>query len=156
MLILMRGIPGSGKSTLAKKIAEEYSGAIIFSTDQFHHKNMDFNQPYIFDQKKAGFFHGRNLERAVNAMKEGKVVIIDNTNTVPRDADGYVKAAHELNYKILLREPETTWKFDKEELVKRNQHNVPPDTIAAMIKRWMLHDDFVKHFKNKYPGLNIS
>ena len=157
ILVLMRGIPGSGKSTTALKLMKEkYPAAKIFSTDQFFHKDMDHEKPYVFDPTKLGFFHTKNLERAVRAMQEGETVIIDNTNTVPRDADAYVKVAHELGYRVVVHESDTPWKFDPDILAQRNQHGVPLDKIKMMIQRWTPHDKFVSHFKSKYPGLDIS
>jgi len=156
-LVIMRGIPGSGKSTLARNIAAEFNPpAVIFSTDQFFHQDMDFNKPYVFDFKKLGEFHGKNLNRAVQAMEKGENVIIDNTNTVPRDADAYIKKAYELGYKVMVRESDTPWKNDPEILAQKNQHGVPLDKIKMMMERWTPHNDFINHFKSKYPGLNIT
>lgn len=154
-LFLIRSCPGAGKSTLAGRLSIEFS-ASIFSTDQFFHEDMDLSKPYVFDFSKLGFYHLKNLDRATKAMDEGLNVIIDNTNTVPRDADGYIKAAYEKGYQVKVMEPDTPWKFDANILFQKNQHNVPLDRIEAMIKRWVPHDQFIKHFKDKYPGLDIS
>ncbi len=157
VLVIMRGIPGSGKSTAAKKIASELSPpGHVFSTDQFFHQDMDYDKPYVFDARKLGDFHGRNYSRALKAMEAGENVVIDNTNTVARDADNYIREAHRLGYKVMVRESETPWKFDPEILAQKNQHGVPLDKIKMMIQRWVPHDAFVQHFKQKYPGLDIS
>ena len=130
ILIIMRGISGSGKSTLAKELGQN---GIIFSTDDFFMKN----GKYMFDPKKIGEAHQWNLNRAIQAMQqEISPIVIDNTNTQAWEAKKYVEEGKKRGYKIEVREPNTPWKFDAEELAKRNTHGVPKASIEKMLNRW--------------------
>ena len=129
-LVLMRGAPGSGKSFLAKQLSE---GGQIFSTDDF----WEINGQYQFNPSLLGHAHSWNLKRAIEAMQKGITpIIIDNTNVTARDMRPYAEAAIKYNYKVEMKEPNTPWKFDVDELVKRNTHNVPRASIERMISRW--------------------
>ena len=130
ILYLVRGIPGSGKSYLAKQIG---LGGAIFSTDDFFMVNGE----YKFNPSQIGRAHQWNQERAKNAMQSGITpIVIDNTNVQAWQMKFYVEEARKNGYKIEIKEPETSWKFDAEELAKRNQHGVPKSTIERMIGQW--------------------
>jgi len=83
----MRGLPGSGKSFKAKKLAGDKG--VVFSTDDF----FMIGGKYQFDAKLLGDNHEKNYKRAVEAMKEGKpLIIIDNTNVKLWEMKKYVLA----------------------------------------------------------------
>ena len=83
----MRGLPGSGKSTKAKKIAGEHG--VIYSTDDF----FIVNGVYVYDAKMIVQYHDRNYKRTLEALKEGKpLIIIDNTNIKLWEMKKYVLA----------------------------------------------------------------
>ena len=129
-LIILRGCPGSGKSFLAKQLSE---GGAIFSTDDF----WMVEGQYVFNPAMLGHAHAWNLKRATEAMARGITpIVIDNTNITAKDMRPYAQAAIKYGYKIEMKEPQTPWKFDVDELVKKNTHNVPRATIEKMIKRW--------------------
>ncbi|KAM6095158.1 NEDD4-binding protein 2-like 2 isoform 2-T2 [Chlamydotis macqueenii] len=74
---------------------------------------------------------------AKQAMEQGKSpVIIDNTNTQAWEMKPYVEVALEKGYKVEFHEPDTWWKFDPEELEKRNKHGVTREKIAQMLERY--------------------
>lgn len=133
-LVILRGISGSGKSTLSKKLIQENNGnGIVFSTDDYFIKD----GIYKFDPNLLGKAHNWNQDRAIKKMKEGEsLIIIDNTNTQKWEAKPYVEAGLTYGYEILVKEPTTEWAKDAKELVKRNQHGVPYDSIVSMLKRW--------------------
>ncbi|KAM6439463.1 NEDD4-binding protein 2-like 2 isoform 3-T3 [Rhynochetos jubatus] len=70
-------------------------------------------------------------------MEQGvSPVIIDNTNTQAWEMKPYVEAALEMGYRVEFHEPDTWWKFDPEELEKRNKHGVTREKIAQMLERY--------------------
>ncbi len=127
-LIIIRGLPGSGKSTLAKKLAGEKG--IIHSTDDKFIKN----GIYEFDIEKLSQNHFENFMDAVKSMQKGTtIIVIDNTNIIAKHCRNYVDAAKTYGYKVVVEETQTPWRFDIEELLKRNIHNVPKESVEAMI-----------------------
>jgi len=124
----MRGISGSGKSTLAQELGV---GGVVFGTDDF------WGEDYNFDRSKLGEAHQWNQDRAIKAMEQGiSPIVIDNTNTQLWEMRPYVEAAVKHGYKVEFHEPNTPWKFNAEELAKRNSHGVPLDIIEQMLRNW--------------------
>ena len=134
-LILMRGIAGSGKSTKAKKLV---GNGQIFSTDDYWCMNTEGE--YRFDINNLSTAHKWNQRRSLKAIESGvPIVIIDNTNTTIKELRGYlkhIKLAAQLGYTVSIEEPETAWRFDLEELLKKGTHNVPRQAVQAMIDRY--------------------
>lgn len=131
LLIIMRGIPGSGKSTLAKQLGKN---GVVYSTDDFF---INSQGEYVFNPSLLGKNHELNVNRTKEAMIQGvSPIVVDNTNINARAIKPYVYLANELGYRVEFREPETPWKFDAEELAKRNTHNVPLASIQNMIKNF--------------------
>lgn len=152
-LIILRGLPGSGKSTLANQLNETYDNkAIIYSTDDFFISNGEFK----LDLRKIKEAHTWNLERTIEAMKNNNnVIILNNCNAKKWEAKSYVEAAALNNYSIDIQEPNTSWKFDVDELVKRSNSRHSPKFIKKMKDEW--EDDFTilnilnsEKPKNKY------
>lgn len=136
VLYILRGLPGSGKSSLAKSIIGCHNGyGIIHSTDDY----FMINNEYRYDSKKIQDAHLYNQDRCRNSCKNGiSPIIIDNTNVRRWEAKPYVEIAQFFNYKIVIREPETSWwkVRDVEEMSRRTLHNVPITTIKKMLKSW--------------------
>lgn len=129
-LIFMRGLPGSGKSQVAKLLVGD---GIIHSTDDFFMQNGE----YIFDDEKVGEFHHFNFLSSVRSMQEGRSpVIIDNTNIIAEHCVDYIEAGKMYGYDITVVEPNNPWAFDIEELMKRNTHNVPRETLVEMLEQY--------------------
>jgi predicted kinase len=127
-MIIMRGISGSGKSTKAKQLA---IGGVVLGSDEF------WGPDYDFDKTQIGEAHRWNQDRVRTALEEGaSPVVVDNTNVSLYEFRPYVEMALEHGYDIEYAEPDTPWKFDAEELAKRNQHDTPPEVIQDMIDRW--------------------
>lgn len=130
VLYIMRGISGSGKSTLAQRLG---TGGAVFSTDEFFMQGGSYN----FDANKFGEAHQWNQQRAMKAMSEGvSPIVIDNTHTEAWEAKPYVMAAQKYGYQVEFAEPNTPWKFNAEELARRNSHGVPLDRIQQMLNQW--------------------
>ncbi|XP_054020572.1 uncharacterized protein LOC104306106 isoform X2 [Dryobates pubescens] len=133
LLLILRGLPGSGKSTLSRILLGQSREGIVFSTDDYFHQQ----DGYTYNAAHLGDAHDWNQRRAKQAMEQGKSpVIIDNTNTQAWEMKPYVEVALEKGYRVEFHEPDTWWKFDPEELEKRNKHGVTREKIAQMLERY--------------------
>lgn len=130
VLIILRGLPGSGKSTLANQLGQ---GGVVLSTDDYFEQGGE----YAFDPYKLPEAHQWNYIRALNAMKRGiSPIVIDNNVVKAWEAKPYVKEALRYGYRVDVREADTPWKFNAEELAKRNKHRVPLDVIQKKLDKW--------------------
>jgi predicted kinase len=137
-MYIMRGISGSGKSTMAKTLVPEGN---IFSTDEFFMVNGE----YKFNPSKLGIAHKWNFDRVRKAVEDGITPIaVDNTNTQSWEAKNYVDLAKENGYDIQVRESNTPWAKDLEELHKKNTHGVPKEAIKRMLDRFEDEETFKK------------
>ncbi|XP_077015115.1 NEDD4-binding protein 2-like 1 isoform X2 [Tamandua tetradactyla] len=136
-LYLLRGLPGSGKTTLARQLQRDCPRALIFSTDDFFFRE---DGTYQFDPDFLEEAHEWNQKRARRAMRRGaSPVVIDNTNLHAWEMQPYARMALENNYEVIFREPDTRWKFNVQELARRNTHGVPREKIHRM-KEGYEHD----------------
>lgn len=127
-MIILRGISGSGKSTKAKELVQD---GVVLGTDAF------WGPDYQFDAERIREAHQWNQQRVREALETGvSPIIVDNTNISMFEFRPYVEMAIEYGYDVEYAEPDTPWKFNAEELAKRNQHNTPVDVIQDMIDRW--------------------
>lgn len=140
-MIIMRGLSGSGKSTLARQLGE---GGQVFSTDDFFMYKGD----YFFDPMKIGDAHKWNIKRVDEAASKGvSPLVVDNTNVEAWEAKAYVNIAQKHGYSVQIQEAQTPWRFDADELAKRNTHGVPRDAIQTMLDKWQHNitvDDILK------------
>uniref|UniRef100_A0A8C6JMH6 Uncharacterized protein n=1 Tax=Melopsittacus undulatus TaxID=13146 RepID=A0A8C6JMH6_MELUD len=133
LLLILRGLPGSGKTTLSHVLLGQSCNGIVFSTDDYFRQQ----DGYTYNAAQLGDAHNWNQMRAKQAMEQGKSpVIIDNTNTQAWEMKPYVEVALEKGYRVEFHEPDTWWKFDPEELEKRNKHGVTREKIAQMLERY--------------------
>lgn len=129
-MVIVRGISGSGKSTLARELGK---GGVVLSTDDFFMVKGE----YRFDRNLLGRAHAWNQNRTLYALERGvSPVVIDNTNVAWEDFKPYVNMAKIRGYEVSYAEPDTPWKFDVDELTRRNTHNVPREAIQKMLDRW--------------------
>ena len=130
ILYIMRGLSGSGKSTLAEELGE---GGVVYSADDFFMVEGE----YVFDAEGLGYAHFWNQGRVEEAMKQQlSPIVADNTNVKEWEMKPYVELAVKYGYAVEIREPQTPWKFDPEELAKRNSHGVPLETIEHLVQEW--------------------
>lgn len=139
-MYILRGISGSGKSTLAKELSDG-DDSKVFSTDDFFMEEGE----YKFDPSLLPEAHAWNQSRVREALEKGITpVIVDNTHTQKWEARSYVEMAREFSYAVSFEETKTPWRFDAEELAKKNIHGVPPEAIQRMIERYEDHDSFTE------------
>uniref|UniRef100_A0ACB8FGT2 Uncharacterized protein n=1 Tax=Sphaerodactylus townsendi TaxID=933632 RepID=A0ACB8FGT2_9SAUR len=123
--------PGEGNCRIL--LGQGHDG-IVYSTDDY------FSQQdgcWSYNIAQLGAAHDWNQNRAKQAMDQGRSpIIIDNTNTQAWEMKPYVEAALEKGYRVEFHEPDTWWKFDPEELEKRNKHGVSREKIIQMLERY--------------------
>ncbi len=144
-LFLTRGLPGSGKSTLANQLGR--NGVVVSSDDYF----MEDGE-YKFDPTKLREAHAWSQNQIEDAMKKGITPIVaDNTNTRTWEMKPLVLAALKYGYKVEIKEPNTPWKFNAQELAKRNKHGVPQDAIEKYIEKWDKNISLENILNSKMP-----
>lgn len=137
-LLLMRGLPGSGKSTQVAKIRKKCQEIGLHlrkcSADDYF---IDEHGRYNFDRNKLGKAHGYSKRSAEDAMSQGvPLVIIDNTNTMEKEMNPYIKMAKKYGYRVVKQ---VVGNFDEESIklyAKRNVHGVPIEAINRMAGRF--------------------
>jgi len=128
-LIIIRGLPGSGKSTLAKKLAGKTG--IIHSVDDYFIKD----GIYRFEEEKLSEYHDLNLYATIESMEKGiSLIVVDNTNLMSVWCIPYVTEARFHDYIVSVEETQTLWRFDIEELFRRNIHGIPKERLECMLK----------------------
>lgn len=115
-LVLIRGLPGSGKTTLAQSMA----GYIHFEADQF----FDYFWVGGFDPKRLKHAHAWCLKSTMDALAEGRHVVVSNTFTQHWEMKPYL-AIVDASVSIIVARGE----FD-------SVHDIPEATIQKMRDRW--------------------
>jgi predicted kinase len=137
-LIILRGPSGSGKSTLAGFIEAGLAArgikAVVLEADQF------FMQPdgsCKFNPSLTGAAHAWCQNNVRGALTAGYSVIVANTHTMAREYQPYIDMARALNvpYRVISIAPVGT-AGDIEQLLARNQHEVPREALERQLKRW--------------------
>jgi NEDD4-binding protein 2 len=95
------------------------------------------NGKYVFQPDKLREYHIKNQADCEVYMAAGiERIIIDNTNTMLREMDPYLRLAERYDYEVYIHEPDTPWAKDVDECAKRNTHDVPKEAIERMQARW--------------------
>lgn len=160
ILTLCRGVSGSGKSSLARIIASTINGDIedslgnrrktglarCFETDNYF---LDWQGQYQFNANLLGSAHEWNARQIARFYEVNRswnniydlVAVVSNTFTTKKEIRQLLTRLQELGTPpdtIRLVEPETEWWQQRNvaELIKRNTHGVPPETIMKQLARW--------------------
>ncbi|NXI99928.1 N42L1 protein, partial [Psophia crepitans] len=142
-----------------RQLKRDYPGAVVLSTDDFFIEN----GVYMFEPDSLEDAHKWNQKRARKAMKNGKSpVIIDNTNIHAWEMKPYVMMARENRYEVVFQEPDTPWKFNVQELARRNTHRVPRQKIQRMKEEYehnvtfhsVLHSEKPRRDERSFSGPN--
>ena len=103
------------------------------SADDFF---IDDQGEYNFDATKLGQAHGECRRKAEGAMAEGiSLVVIDNTNTMQKEMNPYIKIAKKNGYKVRIIMVGGTSEGEIKTYSARNIHGVPEDAIRRMAGR---------------------
>lgn len=124
--VLMQACSGSGKSTFCERI---FPDAVKCSADDYFMRGGE----YIFDATKLFVAHKvckSKFEKALS-NKESRVVIVDNTNTKPKDCQPYIELCKQYSYIPVILFIDV----DPALAHSRNQHSVPFATIETQHAR---------------------
>lgn len=150
VVYIMRGLPGSGKSTLAKELGQ---GGAVFSTDDV----FMVDGKYRFNPSMLGYAHTQTQLRVKNAIESGiSPIVVDNTNVKAWEAKFYVEEALKHGYRVEIKEPDTPWKFNAEELAKRNTHNIPLAAIESKLRKWEPNINVEDILRSKPPNRMLA
>ena len=102
-VLVNRAVPGSGKSSFAQEIRKALEAAgisvRIHSTDEY----FMVGDHYVFDLRKLGEYHNRNLEAFKASLAAGiGLVVLDNTDEQPWETRPYTDAARAAGYRIVF------------------------------------------------------
>ncbi|XP_009288548.1 PREDICTED: NEDD4-binding protein 2-like 1 [Aptenodytes forsteri] len=139
----------SGVLAFGGQLKRDYPSAVVLSTDDFFIEN----GVYMFEPDFLEDAHKWNQKRAHKAMKNGKSpVIIDNTNIHAWEMKPYVMMARENRYEVIFQEPDTPWKFNVQELTRRNIHHVPRQKIQRMKEQYEHNVTFHSVLQSEKPS----
>jgi len=128
ILILIRGLSASGKSSLSTL----FDGYCFAADDYF----TDPLGAYNFDPSKLPEAHAECQRRTKDSLAKGRAItVVTNTFSCRWEMEPYFKLAEDFDCRVHVIDL-----FDggltNEELVERNLHGVPVETISDMRDRW--------------------
>ena len=124
-LYLIRGVPGSGKSTFARKLKSTGLVDHVVEADDYFIRNGIYN----FDPTKIHNAHGYCQECAKAWLVLGHSVAVSNTSTTEKEVAVYAKIAEGTGAQFVSIIVENRHGGI-------NQHNVPPEKIEQMKRRF--------------------
>lgn len=93
-MVIVRGLPGSGKSTFAKA---RYPEAVHCEADMF----FELGGEYRFDPKRLNQAHAWCQGRAIQALQDGRDVVVSNTFVKVWELTPYVEMAERFGAEIV-------------------------------------------------------
>lgn len=134
-LILLYGLPGSGKSTLAKELEQTYLDAryVVRRTETDDWFVLHGGGTYKFDASLLNKAHQATFQLVQYWMNLGTdVIILSNTNLTWKDIKGYVELGVHNSYEVEIVETQTSWRYNLDELEKKNIHGVNKSILHRM------------------------
>ena len=151
-VIINRGIPASGKSIFTQKIVstlqEHNISSVYCSTDDY----FMINGKYCFDDSKLREYHLKNQDKFKSSLKDGiELVICDNTNIEPWEANPYYEMAKDFDYRVILMdfEPRDIESHLRVQESEEYQHIIPREVLEDMESRYQNYKSLTK--KSSYP-----
>lgn len=135
---------------MANKLAN-----FVFEADQYFTRR---DGVYDFDPSRLNKAHKDCQLRADTFMRQNpnSDLAVANTFTEEWEAAFYLRRAKYFGFSTVVVEPATLWAWNIDELVKRNEHNVPRRAIERMAERydrtperWQNVDSVIRTF----PGI---
>ena len=118
-LYIVRGIPGSGKSTFARKLIAKGMADVYYEADMFFERN----GIYQYDRSKLSQAHEWCQNQVVQALRQGKNVIVSNTFTTISEILPYARFCRQNHIPFQIVRLTTNF---------GSIHGVPKDVIAKM------------------------
>ncbi len=147
-LYIVRGLPGSGKSTLGAQIAAQKRCPYV-EVDMYM---SDSKGNYAFNKNKLKTAQRWCKKQAVEALKLQGAVVISNTSATLRTLLPYFMIAYRFRAMIIIKEPNTPWRWDVEECERRNKHNVNIDTIRKYKSQWFPIKPVAYSYRDMWHG----
>ena len=148
-VIINRAVSGSGKTTLSRCITEALEAhnltVSVHSTDEFFMRE----GRYDFQINMLNKYHAQNLADFIVALEQGfDVVICDNMNLLPWQAQPYTDAARQYNYRILFLNflPRELEKHLAAQIVteeKPDAHGLSKELLERFIKNFNDYNDLL-------------
>ncbi len=149
-VLINRAVPGSGKSSFARIIfatmEREGVSVCVHSTDDYFMVDVR----YVFDIRKLGEYHRRNLAAFKASLAEGiGLVVLDNTDEHPWETRPYTDAARAAGYRILFlnfqpRALEAHLAAQQVTPEKPDAHQVPEDSLREHIADFLAYDELLR------------
>lgn len=148
-VLINRAVPGSGKSSFARNICEtldrEGISVRVHSTDDY----FMVDGRYVFDIRKLGEYHRRNLKAFKASLAAGiDLVILDNTDEHPWETQPYTDAARAADYRILFlnflpRSLDDHLAAQRVTPEKPEAHQVPEESLREHIADFLAYNDLL-------------
>lgn len=162
ILVLLRGCPGSGKTYLANRLIDGINASKLFINKLIYKNHVlsadDYfisSDDYFFCRQKLSEAHSLTEKRGQAAIENNvSPVIIDNCNVDISDMKSYVEVAVKHGYVVEVLEPDSEWKFNEDELLKRNIHGVIRMKIRYMLDKYekdITGEKLLKTLNLNYP-----
>ncbi|MGQ3014776.1 MAG: phosphatase domain-containing protein [Flavobacteriales bacterium] len=152
---IMKGLPGSGKSTLAKKMLDENPGNIKRLNKDELRAMLDNSHHTTANEKFVERLRDLML---IETLKEGKHVIIDDTNLSDRPVERITQLVQKyrkdsgdtVQIEILPVEVNLEEAIERD---KKREKKVGRDVIVRMYKQHLLKDERGPHYKEQDASL---
>lgn len=130
---IMRGLPGSGKNWYIDNgpLLKHLPNKVVCSADDYFVDKT--TGEYKWSAQDIGAAHGWCQANFNAAIRLGAMtIVVNNTNTTPKEMKPYVTAAKDAGYKVVvIRMVVSPWVS-----FNRNVHSVPERSIQAMHNRF--------------------